>query len=83
MAGDYTGWWPASEGRNVLTGLMARAPRVVPDQGEGWTVHHALFVRAGFTEATRALAAEEGVLLVDLDELGRCLGTHRSRGLPF
>jgi AAA+ ATPase superfamily predicted ATPase len=59
--------------RNVLTALMEKASRVVPDEGESWTVHYALFARAGFTEATQALAAEYGVRLIDLNELGRGL----------
>ena len=48
-----------------------RSPRVVPDDGDGWTIHYRLFARAGFTEATQAMAAEHGVRLIDLDELGR------------
>jgi hypothetical protein len=59
--------------RKVLTGLTEKAPRVVPDDGDGWTIHYTLFARAGFTEATQALAAETGVRLIDLDELGRGL----------
>ncbi len=59
--------------RKVLTGLMEKAPRVVPDDDDGWTIHYALFARAGFTEATQALATETGVRLIDLDELGRGL----------
>jgi hypothetical protein len=59
--------------RRVLTELMSKASKAVPDKGEGWTVHYALFARAGFTDATRALAGEQDVLLVDLDELERGL----------
>jgi hypothetical protein len=59
--------------RKVLTELMSKASKVVPGKGEGWTVHYALFARAGFTDATRALAGEQDVLLVDLDELERGL----------
>jgi AAA+ ATPase superfamily predicted ATPase len=66
-------WGTDAVRRNVLTGLMDKAPKVVPEKGEGWTVHYALFARAGFTEATRALAAEEDVQLIDLDELGHGL----------
>ena len=56
--------------RRVLTDLMAKAPKVVPDRGEGWTVHYALFARAGFTNAVRVEAAKHKVLLVDLERLG-------------
>jgi len=59
--------------RDVPRGLMAQAHKVVPDRGEGWTVHYALFARAGFTQATRTLAGEHGVGLIDLEELGRGL----------
>ena len=58
----------------MLTELMSKASRVLPDKGEGWTVHYALFARAGFTGPTRDLADEQSVLLVDLDELERGLG---------
>jgi len=50
-----------------------QSTRVLPDKGEGWMVHYALFARAGFTDPTRTLADEQSVLLVDLDELGRGL----------
>jgi AAA+ ATPase superfamily predicted ATPase len=64
-------WGTRPVGRKVLADLMAKAPKVVPDKGEGWTVHYTLFARAGFTDAARALAAEQGATLVDLEELGR------------
>jgi hypothetical protein len=67
-------WGTEAVGRKVLTDLVAKAPRVVPDGGEGWTVHYALFARAGFTDAVQAEAARHQVLLVDLERLGRDLG---------
>jgi AAA+ ATPase superfamily predicted ATPase len=67
-------WGTHAVGRKVLVDLMAKAPKVVPDRGEGWTVHYALFARAGFTDAVRADAAEHKVLLVDLETLGQGLG---------
>jgi len=67
-------WGTEPVSRKVLTELMSKASRVVPDKGEGWTVHYALFARAGFTGPTRDLADEQSVLLVDLDELERGLG---------
>ena len=62
-------WGVKAVGRKVLTGLLAKTPLVAPDQGVGWTVHYALFARAGFTEAVRAEAAQQGVRLVDLATL--------------
>jgi hypothetical protein len=41
--------------------------------GEGWTAHHAVFARAGFTDAARKLARTHGALLVDLAALDRDL----------
>jgi AAA+ ATPase superfamily predicted ATPase len=67
-------WGTDPVGRSVLTDLLGKTPKVVPEGGAGWTVHYALFARAGFTEATQSLAAEQGVRLVDLAELGRGLG---------
>jgi AAA+ ATPase superfamily predicted ATPase len=64
-------WGTRPVGRKVLADLIAKTPKVVPDKGEGWTVHYALFARAGFTEAARALVAEQGAMLVDLEELGQ------------
>ncbi len=66
-------WGTEPVRRKVLTELMSKVSRVLPDKGEGWTVHYALFARAGFTGPARALADEQSVLLVDLDELGRGL----------
>jgi hypothetical protein len=45
----------------------------LPDAGEGWRVHHALFSRAGFTAATCSLAQTHDALLVDLEQLDRDL----------
>jgi AAA+ ATPase superfamily predicted ATPase len=63
-------WGAKAVGRKVLTDLLAKASKVVPDKGEGWTVHYALFARAGFTDAVQAEAARQNVLLVDLERLG-------------
>ena len=67
-------WGTEAAGRKVLTDLVAKAPRVVPDEGKGWTVHYALFARAGFTDAVQAEAARRETLLVDLERLGHDLG---------
>ncbi|MBC8264612.1 MAG: ATP-binding protein [Anaerolineales bacterium] len=66
-------WGTDAVRRKVLTDLMAKTPKVVPDRGEGWTVHYALFARTGFTDAVQAEAARHNVLLVDLERLDRDL----------
>jgi AAA+ ATPase superfamily predicted ATPase len=73
-------WGVKAVGRKVLTDLMAKVPvqggkatKVVPDKGEGWTVHYALFARAGFTDAARSEADRHKVLMVDLERLDRDL----------
>jgi AAA+ ATPase superfamily predicted ATPase len=67
-------WGTDRVGRKVLTDLIAKAARVVPDQGEGWTVHYALFARSEFTEAVVAEAEQHKALLIDLETLGQGLG---------
>ena len=66
-------WGTGRVGHKVLTDLIAKAPLVAPDGGEGWTVHYALFSRSGFTEAAVAEAERQGALLVDLEALGHGL----------
>ena len=39
------------------------------DEGHGWTAHCALFARANFTPAARALVQTHKALLVDLKQL--------------
>jgi AAA+ ATPase superfamily predicted ATPase len=56
--------------------LESKTPQLVqalPDEGRGWTVHHAFFARAGFTPEARALAKSRRVTWVDLDRLDRDL----------
>jgi hypothetical protein len=60
-------------GQKVLTDLMAKAPKVVPD-GEGWTMHYALFARTGFIDAVRAEEEQYQAMLVDLERLDHDLG---------
>ncbi len=43
-------------GREVIRELVDKTPRVVPEQGLGWQVYYAFFVREGFTDAARAEA---------------------------
>ncbi len=46
--------------------MRATYRRALPESGSGWAVHHALFARAGFTEAAQAEARTHEVMLVDL-----------------
>ena len=66
-------WGTAAVGRAVVRELVeAKTPKVLaalPERGAGWTVHYALFARAGFTEAARAEAWSVGAWLVDLATL--------------
>ena len=53
------------------TGLMLLD---LPDMGQGWKVHHALFGRQGFTYAAKTEMKEVGGLCVDLKQLDILLG---------
>jgi AAA+ ATPase superfamily predicted ATPase len=66
-------WGTERVGRKVLMDLLAKAPKVVPDGGEGWTVHYVLFARTGFTDAVQVEAERLQVVLVDLARLDRDL----------
>jgi len=50
----------------LLEEKTPKALAVLPDRGDGWTVRHMLFARAGFTEAARAEARAHKMLLTDL-----------------
>jgi len=56
----------------VLADLLRRS-RLMPQVEAGWRTSYALFARAGFTDATRAAAQDQGVRLVSLDELEHVL----------
>jgi AAA+ ATPase superfamily predicted ATPase len=60
--------------RSTVRELVDKMPRVVPEEGAGWTVTYAFFSRSGFTDASTAEARGVDALLVDLDDLGRGLG---------
>jgi len=47
--------------------------RLLPEEGKGWSVHYALFSRAGFTPAARDLAESARAILVDFGQLDRDL----------
>jgi AAA+ ATPase superfamily predicted ATPase len=61
--------------RQVVRDLVeTKAPlalRDLPDGGQGWTLHYALFGRGGFTPAARAEAARHGARIVDAATLDR------------
>jgi AAA+ ATPase superfamily predicted ATPase len=70
-------WGTEAVSRDVVTELIEdktpRVLKVLPEEGQGWTVHYALFARAGFTPAARALAQTRQAILVDLKQLDRDL----------
>jgi len=70
-------WGDRPVGRAVISELVGgKTPLVLrglPDKGEGWTVHYALFARSGFTDAAQAEAAKVGATLVNLEQIERDL----------
>jgi hypothetical protein len=70
-------WGVHAVGRSVVRELVEeKTPKVVqalPEGGEGWTIHHALFARAGFTDRAQAEAQAHEATLVDLAVLDRDL----------
>jgi hypothetical protein len=66
-------WGGERVGRVLLRELVEtktlKVLEALPDKGTGWTVHHAFFARAGFTEATQVEAEGHRVTLVDLKRL--------------
>ena len=70
-------WGVDAVGRSVVRELVEeKTPKVLqalPEGGEGWTTHHALFVRGGFTEPAQAEAQSHKAILVDLVALDRDL----------
>jgi hypothetical protein len=69
-------WGTDTVGREVVHELVAiktpKVLKVLPDEGKGWQVQHALFARVGFTAAARSAAG--GAWLVDLASLEASLG---------
>jgi AAA+ ATPase superfamily predicted ATPase len=62
-------WGAGLVGRDVVRDLVEKAPRVVPDGGRGWTVHHAFFAREGYTDAARIEGASVGATMLTLREM--------------
>jgi hypothetical protein len=60
-------------GRSVVRELVEvktpKALQALPDGGAGWAVHHALFARAGLTDAAQAEAHSHHAIWVDLATL--------------
>lgn len=70
-------WGADAVGRDVVRELVDKTPRVLkglPGEGEGWQVRHALFARAGFTDAARQQAGSHKALLVDLIDVDPTFG---------
>ncbi len=71
-------WGTEAVAREIVSDLLEdKAPpllKSLPEEGHGWSVHYAVFARAGFTPAARALAHKHQVTLVDLRQLDHDLG---------
>jgi AAA+ ATPase superfamily predicted ATPase len=59
--------------RELLDAKSSKVLKDLPDEGADWRVHHALFARAGFTDAAQAEAEQRGAILVDLATLDQDL----------
>ena len=72
LLGECT-WGDRPLGRSVVSELVERkTPRVLanlPDGGEGWTIHYALFARSEFTEPARQSAEQHEMWLLTLEQL--------------
>ena len=69
-------WGADRVARDVVTELIEKTPKVsaiLPDEGKQWSIHYALFSRAGFTPAAQTLAEEHEALLIDINRLERDL----------
>ena len=66
-------WGADAIDRKIVRELLdEKTPLVLnelPNNGEGWRVHHALFTRAGATKAARQELQGRAGLLVDLERL--------------
>lgn len=60
--------------RELIEHKTALVLKDLPDGGEGWQVHYALFDRRGFTPAAAAEMEKFSGLLVDLDAIDLTLG---------
>jgi AAA+ ATPase superfamily predicted ATPase len=66
-------WGTDAVGRDVVRELIEKkAPKILkmlPNGGEGWTLHYDFFARTGFSAAARAEAEAVAAQLVDLERL--------------
>lgn len=60
--------------RELVENKSPLALKDLPDQGQGWRVHYALFSRAGFTPAAAREMQKVNGFLVDLHEIDTVLG---------
>lgn len=70
-------WSQRPVGRQVVRDLIEskaqRLRRELPQEGDGWNFHYALFSRSGFTDAAVGEMSARGGVLVDLQSLDRVL----------
>jgi AAA+ ATPase superfamily predicted ATPase len=70
-------WGEGAVNRQVALDLIERKTvhtlQALPNDGDGWTVHYALFARTRFTEAAAEEIVNKGGFLVDLSELAAVL----------
>lgn len=59
--------------RELIEQKAPKLPQDLPGKGEGWTVHHAVFARRGFTAEARTEAGRRGAVLVDAEQLESAL----------
>ena len=66
-------WGGQPVDRQVVRELIEEKGPIVrselPDKGAGWTLHYAVFTRAGFTDAASAEINARGGLAIDLQQL--------------
>ena len=74
-------WVDRQTVRELVERKAPLALRDLPEQGEGWKVHYALFARSGFTPAAAAEMKRHQGLLVYLLDLDGLLGRERVRFL--
>jgi len=61
--------------RELIEQKKPKVMAALPDGGDGWRVHYAIFARSGFTLAALAELKKFGVTAVDLGMLERDLST--------
>jgi hypothetical protein len=53
----------------LVEGKTPKLLRELPEQGEGWQVHHVLFARIGFTSAAEREAEQVGAMLRTMEQV--------------